>query len=234
MKLEACIESLPEAKAATANGLDRVELCAALDLGGLTPSVAMISAASMLIETHVMIRPRAGDFVYSSDELEVMKAEIAVAAENGAIGVVFGCLNDVNQVDQEANRQLLVTAKKLGLSATFHRAFDFVFDMDEALTILIDLGFDRLLTSGGQATAIAGLTTIKKLIDQASERIEIMAGSGINGNNAHLFQSVGIDALHFSIRKKRNSIGSLSMGMNYDVDEKKIMAMLNTLRSERL
>ena len=92
MKLEACIETIEEAKAAAEHGLNRVELCAALDLGGLTPSAALIEASSKIIETHVMIRPRAGNFVYSTEELVLMKLDIEIAAKLGATGVVFGCL----------------------------------------------------------------------------------------------------------------------------------------------
>ena len=226
MKLEACIETLAEAKLAAKHGIHRVELCSALDLGGLTPSAAFIEQVAAVIETHVMIRPRAGDFVYAPDELGLMQEDIRKAAAFGAAGVVFGCLTDLNKVDENANRQLLEVAKAAGLHCTFHRAFDFVFDMDAALEKIIELGFNRILTSGGQATAVAGLTTIKKLIAQANGRIQIMAGSGVNGGNAHLFSGIGVEAIHFSIRKKRNSIGSLSMGANYDVDEEKITSIL--------
>lgn len=230
VKLEACIETLAEAKLAAKHGLNRVELCSALDLGGLTPSAALIKQVAAVIETHVMIRPRAGDFVYSLDEVNLMQQDIRNAAELGATGVVFGCLTNLNEVDENANRQLLETAKAAGLQCTFHRAFDFVFDMNEALEKIIVLGFNRILTSGGQATAVAGLTAIKKLVSQANGRIQLMAGSGVNGGNAHLFSEIGVDAIHFSIRKKRNSIGSLSMGANYDVDEEKIVAILKALK----
>ena len=229
MKLEACIETLAEAKLAAKHDLDRVELCSALDLGGLTPSAALIQESVKIIETHVMIRPRAGDFVYQDEELKLMQDDIQQAANYGATGVVFGCLTDVNTIDEAACRHLLEAARAKNLQVTFHRAFDFVFDMQPALEKLIALGFVRLLTSGGQATAIAGLPTIKKLVSQANGRIQIMAGSGVNGGNAHLFQSGGVDALHFSIRKKRNSIGSLSMGANYDVDEEKIVSINRAL-----
>ena len=230
MKLEACIETLAEAKLAAKCGLNRVELCSALDLDGLTPSAALIKHASAVIETHVMIRPRAGDFVYSPDEINLMQEDIRKAAELGAAGVVFGCLTVLNEVDENANRQLLKTAKAAGLQCTFHRAFDFVFEMERALEKITDLGFNRVLTSGGQATAVAGLTTIKKLVAQADGRIQIMAGSGVNAGNTHLFSEIGADAIHFSIRKKRNSIGSLSMGANYDVDEEKIAAILKAVK----
>ena len=229
MKLEACIETLAEVKAAVNHGLNRVELCSALDLGGLTPSAALIQESAKIIETHVMIRPRAGDFVYEDEEIKLMQADIQRAQHFGATGVVFGCLNDFNQVDEDKNKRLVNTAKKAGLQCTFHRAFDFVFDMDEALELIVDLGFQRILTSGGQATAINGLNQIMKLITQANGRIEIMAGSGINAENIKTIEAAGVDAAHFSIRKKQNRMASLNMGTQYEVDEKKILNIKNAL-----
>jgi copper homeostasis protein len=229
MKLEACIETLAEAKLAAKHGIDRVELCSALDLGGLTPSAALIKASAKIIETHVLIRPRAGDFVYTTEEIEWMNAEIVLAAKYGASGVVFGCLNHFNQVDVDNNKRLVNTAKKAGLQCTFHRAFDFIFEMDTVLELIIDLGFQRILTSGGQATAKNGLNQIMKLITKANGRIEIMAGSGVNASNIKTIQAAGVDAAHFSIRKKQNRIVSLNMGAQYEVDEEKMLNIIKTL-----
>jgi len=229
MKLEACIETLAEAKVAAKHGIDRIELCSALDLGGLTPPISFIQASAPIINTHVMIRPRGGDFVYSSDELNLMKTDIEAAAEFGAAGVVFGCLNGTNELDMVASAELVKVAKKEGLTCTFHRAFDFVFDMPKALDQLMQLGFHRVLTSGGQATAINGLNQIMKLITQSDGRIEIMAGSGVNASNIKTLKAAGVDAAHFSIRKKQNRIVSLNMGTQYEVDEEKIVEIKKAL-----
>ena len=229
MKREACIESVNEARAVARFNLDRAELCAALDLGGLTPPSSLIKACSDLVETHVMIRPRAGDFVYDKAELDLMKADIRNAAECGAAGVVFGCLTGGNAIDVEANKELVDIAKTNRLQCTFHRAFDFVFDMTTGLNQLIALGVDRVLTSGGQATAINGLNQIMQLITLADGRIEIMAGSGVNATNITTIRAAGVDAAHFSIRKKQNRMVSLNMGAQYAVDEDKITSILKTL-----
>ena len=229
MKLEACIETIEEAKAAAKHGLDRVELCTALDLGGLTPPTSLIQACTPIIDTHVMIRPRGGDFVYKPDELDLMKTDIQVAAEYGAAGVVFGCLTGTNALDIDANRELVKAAKKEGLACTFHRAFDFLFDMEPALETLIELGFNRILTSGGQATAYNGLNQIMELITLANGRIEIMAGSGVSADNIKTIKAAGVDAAHFSIRKKQIGMTSLNMGEHYLPDTKKIESILKTL-----
>lgn len=230
MKLEACIETIQEAKAAANHGLNRVEICAALDLGGLTPPSSLIQACAPIVDTHVMIRPRGGDFVYTRDEIKLMKTDIQVAAEFGAAGVVFGCLTGTNALDIAANKKLLEVAKKEGLTTTFHRAFDFVFDMPEALDQLIELGFKRVLTSGGQTSAVNGLNQIMKRITQAEGRIEIMAGSGVNAANIKTIKAAGVDAAHFSIRKKQNRMVSLNMGAQYEVDEEKILNIRKALK----
>ena len=230
MKLEACIETFEEAKAAAEHKLNRVELCAALDLGGLTPSAALIEASSKIIETHVMIRPRAGNFVYSPEELELMKLDIEMASKLGATGVVFGCLTETKEVDVESSLRLLEKAKSLGLTVTFHRAFDFLFDMQMGLDQLLAMGFNRLLTSGGQINAYNGLNQIMQLITQSKGQIEIMAGSGVNADNIKTIKAAGADAAHFSIRKKQIGMASLNMGEQYAVDEEKIVSIKIVLK----
>lgn len=223
MQLEACIETLAEAKLAAKYCLTRVELCSALDLGGLTPTATLISACAEVIEVHAMIRPRAGNFVYRENELNLMVAEVQNAKNAGAIGVVFGCLTQANEIDFDATQRLALAAQTAGLKTTLHRAFDFVPNPDKALEELIELGINRVLTSGGKPTAIAGLTQIATLVEIAKGRIEIMAGSGVNGTNAQTLRSAGADALHFSIRKPTGSLLPLGMGANYEPDEEKII-----------
>ena len=229
MKLEACIESLAEAMTAAKFKLDRAELCSALELGGLTPSFALTKACAEHIEIHAMVRPRGGSFVYTQEEVDLMMNEIEALANAGVVGVVFGCLTETNTIDLEANQQLLKKTKSLGLVATFHRAFDFLFDMKPGVGQLIEMGFDRVLTSGGQANAANGLNQIMQLITQASGRIEIMAGSGINAQNIKAIKASGVDAAHFSIRKKQVGISRLNMGEHYLVSPKKIESILKAL-----
>ena len=229
MKIEACIETLAEARLAAKHGFDRVELCSGLDVGGLTPTAALISACAEVIEVHAMIRPRAGDFVYAEEEIELMVYEVRNAKKDGATGVVFGCLTHDSKIDFAGTQRLVLAAQKAGLKTTFHRAFDFVPDQPKALVKLIELGVGRILTSGGKPTAIAGLEDIKQLVKLANGHIEIMAGSGVNAMNAKTLKTAEIDALHFSIRKPVGSLLPLAMGGNYQPDEDKILAILKSL-----
>ena len=229
VKLKACIETLAEAKLAAKHGLNRVELCAALDLGGLTPTEALISACAEVVEVHAMVRPRAGDFVYTEEEIELMLCEVRNAKKAGASGVVFGCLTPANEIDFALTQRLVLAAQSVGLKTTFHRAFDFVLDPENTLEKLIELGIDRVLTSGGKSTAIAGLSQITSLIETSKGRIQIMAGSGVNATNAKALKTTRVDALHFSIRKPSGSLLPLGMGANYEPDEEKILTILNSL-----
>lgn len=230
MKLEACIETLAEAKLAAAHNINRVELCAALDLGGLTPTAALISACAEVIEVHAMIRPRGGDFVYTADEQNLMLADVQNAKKAGATGVVFGSLLPTGKIDFALTQRLVLEAKKLGLQTTFHRAFDFVTNQQKALEELIDLNINRVLTSGGKPTAIVGLEEIAQVVKTANGRIEIMAGSGVNATNAAVLKAINVDALHFSIRKPTGSVLPLGMGANYAPDEEKVLGVLSTLK----
>lgn len=229
MKLEACIETPDEASAAALFNFDRVELCQALDLGGLTPSAGLTAICSNYIEVHAMLRMRPGNFVYSEVELEVMAAEMKILKEAGAKGVVFGCLNKDMGLDIPANSFLITQALDLGLTPTFHRAFDNISDKPKALEDLINLGFNRILTSGGNGTAIEGIDVLTGIKILAKNRIEIMAGCGVNADNASQLAKSGVDALHFSIRKSKGDNAVKGMGNQYTPDNEKIEAILKAL-----
>ncbi len=233
MQLEACIETLEEAVLAQKYQCKRIEVCSALDLGGLTPSSSLIKACSKLsgIESHILIRPRAGRFIYTAEELNLMQDDIRFAASNGIKGVVFGCLNHENRIDISATKLLVDLAKSLQLQTTFHRAIDFVKDYEDSIQQLIDLRFERVLTSGQKQTAFEGLASIQSLIKRFSNQIEIMVGSGINAAHVIPFQSIGVDALHFTIRKKINSNTLLKMGIHYQADETKLKEIINKINS---
>ncbi len=230
MKLEACIETLAEARVATKHHINRVELCSALDLGGLTPTSTLISACAEVIEVHAMIRPRPGNFVYNTEEMALMLTEIAAAKEAGATGVVFGCLTHDSKIDFAMAQHIVLAAQKLNLKITFHRAFDFLEDQEAGLKLLIDLGVDRVLTSGGKPTAIEGIKNIQKLVEIAEDNIEIMAGSGVNAHNIITLKNIDIHAAHFSIRKKTGEVLPLGMGENYEVDVEKMNKILELLK----
>jgi copper homeostasis protein len=181
--LEVCVESVDGAVAAQEGEADRVELCANLLEGGTTPSSGTILEARrrLQIGLQIMIRPRGGDFCYSSTEFEVMKRDIEMARKAGADGIVIGILNPDGSVDQARTRELTDLARPLGV--TFHRAFDMSRDPHEALETLITIGVDRILTSGQESSALEGLDLISDLVREAGERIIIMPGGGITERN---------------------------------------------------
>ena len=201
-KFEICANGVESCIAAQEGGADRVELCAGIPEGGTTPSYGEIKTARRVLTTtrlHVIIRPRGGDFLYSPLELERMAADIDIARELGADGVVFGCLRPDGNLDTEANAMLMEHAK--GLSVTFHRAFDRCNNPYKALDQLIELGIDRVLTSGQQPTAEQGIPLLKELQEQANGKITILAGCGVNENNIRKIQEQsGVSEFHFSAR----------------------------------
>ena len=199
--LEVCVNSVESAVAAQEGGANRVELCADLLEGGITPSSGAIhlTRRQLTIPMHVLIRPRGGDFCYSSSEFEVMKHDIAHAKELGADGIVSGVLNPDGTIDDERNRALIELARPM--SVTFHRAFDMVRDPLAALETLIDLGADRLLTSGQEATAWDGIELISELVQRAQDHIIIMPGGGINERNvSRIIAHSGVREVHASLR----------------------------------
>jgi copper homeostasis protein len=179
ISLEVCVDDVAGLNAAIEGGADRIELCSALSVGGLTPSVGLMSLAGRSpVPCYAMIRPRAGNFVYSPDELAVMEDDIRFAASCGIAGVVFGANLPDGRLDHIALRQL---SEVIGsMPRTLHRAFDLVPDMSEAIEIAIDCGFERILSSGRAVTALDGIADLKAAIEIAAGRISIMPGSGIN------------------------------------------------------
>lgn len=177
--VEACVDSVDSAIAAERGGAHRVELCDALHDAGTTPSAGMIAAvkARVRVPVFVIIRPRGGGFVYSPTELDVMGRDIDVARRLGADGFVVGALRADGGVDATCTRALVAAAA--GRSVTFHRAFDVARDRAEALETLVECGVERVLTSGGAATALEGADAISALVAQAAGRLRVMAGGGI-------------------------------------------------------
>ena len=181
--LEACVDSVEAALAAEAGGAGRVELCADLLEGGITPSGGTIQAACEMLQipVNVIIRPRGGDFCYSEVEFDVMQRNVKLAKAAGANGAVIGILRPDGTVDSERTGVLVELARPM--SVTFHRAFDVTRDPYEALETLIELGIDRVLTSGQEPSVLEGLDLIVDLVRAAGERIIVMPGAGITERN---------------------------------------------------
>ena len=195
--LEACVDSVEAALAAEAGGAGRVELCADLLEGGITPSGGTIQAACEMlrIPVNVIIRPRGGDFCYSDVEFDVMGRNVALAKAAGANGVVIGILNPDGTVDVERTRALVERARPM--SVTFHRALDVTRDPFKALETLIELGIDRVLTSGQEPNVLEGLDLIVELVRAARERIIVMPGAGITERNIHkIVAASGVREVH--------------------------------------
>jgi copper homeostasis protein len=197
MTLEVCVDSAEGLAEAAAGGADRIELCAALALGGLTPSAGLMArAAGCGVPVVAMIRPRAGDFVWSDVEVGMMEAEIAAVRAAGLAGVVLGASLPDGRLDVPVLQRL--TEAAAGMDLVLHRCIDLAPDMSEALEEAVRLGFHRILTSGGEVTAEMGAARIAALVAQSAGRITIMPGSGVNPGNAARLKGLGITEIHAS------------------------------------
>ena len=195
--VEVCIDSVADAIAAQRGGAGRVELCADLVRGGTTPSAGMIAGVRerVRIPVVVLVRPRPGDFLYSADELAVMRRDIEATKALGADGVALGVLRADGCIDVEAVQGLVALARPM--SVTFHRAFDLARDPAEALDALLALGIDRLLTSGAAPTALDGIDTIAALVRRAGNALAVMAGGRIGADDApRLAREGGVREVH--------------------------------------
>jgi len=198
MITEICLDSVAGVRAAKDAGADRVELCADLMEGGTTPSLGTIRAACKVggIAVNVIIRPRGGDFLFDGDEFAAMKTDVEAAKAEGADGVVIGLLMPDGTIDVPRTRELIALARPL--SVTFHRAFDMTPDPFAALETLIDLGVDRVLTSGQEVTVLEGLPLIADLIERAGDHIIVMPGGGITERNvARIVEAAHPKEIHF-------------------------------------
>lgn len=226
MILEICCGDVESVDAAFKGGADRIELCSALPVGGVTPSPGLISQAIWKSErrmepvpVNVLIRPRSGDFLYTDHELACIVEDVAAAVGAGCAGIVFGALNSDGTVDEYACGKVIETVEKAAegrkVSLTFHRAFDVCRDPFEALETVIKLGFDRILTSGLAPTAEEGVELLRKLVEKADGRISIMPGAGVTeANIAAIVKKTGVTEIHASAKFRRKSkMKYLSVGV---------------------
>lgn len=243
--LEICVDSAESAIAAQRGGANRIELCSNLLEGGITPSAGLIAVVrkEISIALHVMIRPRGGDFLYTSSEFEAMKHDLEVAKKLRADGVVLGILNQNGNVDESRTRELVEYARPL--CVTFHRAFDMVPSLTQSLEDAIRTGADRILTSGGEAKAEDALEMLATLVEKAGTRITILAGGGIRDHNVRLIvEATGVREVHVgqsgvevavastvSQRNEKVRIGAIE-GRQYQrsiVSEERVRKLVETL-----
>lgn len=208
--VEVAVDSVAGARAAVAAGAQRLELCAALELGGLTPSLGLLAEvrAAVAAPVFAMVRPRGGDFLYDDGEFAAMVRDVAALRAAGAAGIVSGALRADGSLDRERMRELKLAT---GAAAfTCHRCFDLCADAQAALETLVDLGVPRVLTSGQAASAPAGAAAIRRLVEQARDRVIVMAGAGVrDGNVRELVAASGVREVHLSATSWRPS------GMRY-------------------
>ncbi|MCP9767963.1 copper homeostasis protein CutC [Lacihabitans sp. LS3-19] len=199
--LEICCFSLKSSKTAHEGGADRIELCGSLPEGGTTPSAGLLSSvlSEVSIPVYTMIRPRGGDFYFNEEEMQVMLTDIKILKEIKPAGFVIGALDKTGNIDLEKTSRLLDAIGDFPV--TFHRAIDMCKNPLMAIEQLISLGIENILTSGQYPTALEGLGNLRDFKATAANRINIMAGSGVNPSNILKISEAGVDAFHFSAKK---------------------------------
>jgi copper homeostasis protein len=216
--IEVCVEGIDGAVQAERGGADRIELCASLLEGGLTPSLGVVRATlrAVTVPVHAMIRPRGGDFLYSPLEYQTMLEDVVLMRDAGVAGVVFGCLMPDGRIDRLRTTELAAAARPARV--TFHRAFDMAADLDEALEDLIACGIERVLTSGGAPDAVTGITMLRRLVTRAAGRIAILGCGGLRADSiGQVRHATGLSEMHFSAQiqipsRMRSRRAGLAMG----------------------
>lgn len=238
--LEVCCYNVADVMTASAGGAHRAELCGGYAVGGTTPGLGALIYAKELskIPVYVMIRPRGGDFTYSLLEKKVMLKDIEMAIVNKADGIVFGALNADGLLDREFCKEVMLLCD--GIPTTFHRAIDLCENPFEAIDFLASIGVENVLTSGGEPKAQQGIEQISKMHKQANNRIQIMAGSGVNAENILSFAKLGLTHFHSSastiqtLNHQSDKIGfnaSLKNNEQSVVAQNKVEAMIQQLNT---
>jgi len=243
-RIEICVEGIDGLVAAQTAGADRVELCASLLEGGLTPSMGVVREALRVatIPFHVIIRPRGGDFLYSELEFATMMADIMALKEIGVVGVVIGCLTPDGRIDETRTRALVEAARPM--SVTCHRAFDMTVDYGEAIEALVRCGVDRVLTSGQRDTALEGIDILKHSQAIAAGRIMIMACGALDAGNIGLVRrATGVDEMHFAalhtvpsgmvFRNPHVGMGGTALEREYEITLTDVEAVRKTIAAAR-
>ncbi|MFZ4896097.1 copper homeostasis protein CutC [Plantibacter sp. Mn2098] len=215
--VEIAVQDLDGVRVAIREGAERIELCQALAVGGLTPSIGLVMAAVRAADeaglddfVHVLVRPREGGFVYTPAEIEVMTGDILALEAAGAAGVVVGALQGDRSIDLEATAQFVQAAG--GLHVTFHRAIDASTEALGGIDALADAGVRRVLTSGQARASIDGVAMLSKLVERSAGRIEIMAGGGVTVDAIPALIGAGVDAVHLSAKRPSGRLSETGPG----------------------
>ena len=239
--LEVCVDTLDDANAAREAGAGRIELCSCLELGGMTPSYGLVkNAIHSDIPLFAMIRPRAGDFVYSRAELVCMVSDIECLQELGVSGFVFGALDASNNLDEPALEQLISACN--GLPTTLNRAIDLSADPMNSLQVAIQLGFERVLTSGAATSVVTGLPVLAKLSAMAEDQIIIMPGGGVTPETVdELLAALPVREIHASCKKPvvidreagvEVNVGRVDERVRYHTDPEAVRNLLEIINSQ--
>lgn len=227
MEIEVCVSSIEDVLIAKRAGATRIELCTAMEVIGVTPTLSYFKLAKSITDLPILafIRPRAGGFVYSDLEFEIMKQDIKAFYQAGARSFVFGILTDKNEIDVKKCQEMIDLVDK-DCEFIFHKAFDYVNDFDKSTKQLIDLGFTRILTSGGIGSTEAHLDVLKDLINKYSHKIEIMPGGGITQDNiAHIIDTLDLKSVHLSAKTIKEDV------IDYIItDEKHLKNVVDIIR----
>jgi copper homeostasis protein CutC len=236
--LEVCVEDVAGIAASIAGGADRIELCSALAVGGLTPPASLIAeAAQAPVPVHLLARPRDGNFTYGTAEAALVAADIRDAAAAGLAGVVIGASRPDHRLDTDLLAAWVAVARGAGrpLSLTLHRAFDLCPDPLAALESAIALGFDRILTSGGTPRALDGCPTLATLVAAAGDRITILAGSGVDATTLPPILATGVREVHASCRSPQGAADAREIAFGFQAgprlvtDAAKVAGLRNLL-----
>jgi len=241
--LEVCVDSLNDALISRDAGADRIELCSSLETGGLTPSIGLVRNILFSdIPVFAMIRPRAGDFIYSESEVTCMTTDIECLRESGISGFVFGALDSQNNLDEHSLEKLISACS--GLPTTLNRAFDLSCDPIQSLEAAIQLGFDRILTSGASASVATGLPLLMKIFEKANNRIIIMPGGGVTPETVEvLLDNLPVREIHASCKSpvpaERKTSADVNVGRNdmqerFSTDPEILKKLLNFINSRYL
>ena len=232
ISLEVCVDNLESLRTAADAGADRIELCSALELGGLTPCAGfMMAAADVSVPVHALIRPRTGDFDYSRGEVDQMVDDVQACREVGLAGIVIGA-GAGGWLDETSVEALVDAAGDLCI--TLHRVFDLVDDRVLAIDIAADLGIERILTSGGAHSAPAGIEEIRRCVEHADSRLSIMAGGGIDAANvAKIVEHTGVRDIHGSFSRATRQFDPAIPALGFSAGESLIAADGDAVRAVR-